>query len=66
MMPFKNQTGNDLIGGIFVNGTNYEVPKRPKYGWELPEDDRYVNLIKMYHEIDIMTTLSVAYNLIMG
>ena len=67
MMPFKNQTGNDLIGGIFVNGTNYEVPKRPKYGWELPEDDRgYVNLIKMYHEIDIMTTLSVAYNLITG
>ena len=67
MMPFKNQTGNDLIGGIFVNGTNYEVPKRPKYGWELPEDDRgYVNLIKLYHEIDIMTTLSVAYNLITG
>ena len=50
-----------------MNGTNYEVPKRPKYGWELPEDDRgYVNLIKMYHEIDIMTTLSVAYNLITG
>ncbi|CAL6334797.1 unnamed protein product [Bathycoccus prasinos] len=67
MMPFKDQTGNDLIGGIFVNGTNYEVPKRPKYDWELPEDDRgYVNLVKLYHDLDTMTMLSVAYNLIIG
>jgi len=67
MMPFKNQTGNDLAGGSFVNGTDYKVPIRPKYGWELPEDDRgYTSLIKMYNEIDVMSTLSVLYNLITG
>ena len=66
-MPFKNQEGNDLFGGTFVNGTVYKVPQRPQYAWELPEDDSgYVSLIKMYENIDAMRILSVAYNLITG
>ena len=58
MMPFKNQTGNDVEGGVFIDGTNYKVPSRPKYNWELAEDTRgYEDLSLMYEEISTMIHL---------
>jgi len=67
MMPFKNQTGNDIEGGVFINGTNYKLPSRPKYNWELAEDARgYEDLSLMYEEINMMSNLQIFYNLITG
>ncbi len=67
MMPFKNQTGNDIEGGVFIDGTNYKLPLRPKYNWELVEDTRgYEDLSLMYDEIDMMSNLQIIYNLIIG
>ena len=66
LLPFKDQTGNEISNGGVVNGT-YRVPETPRYGWELPEDDSgYVSLLEMYQDLDIMTTLSVTYNTITG
>jgi len=67
MMPFKNQTGNDIEGGVFIDGTNYKVPSRPKYNWELAEDTHgYEDLLLMYEEINMMSNLQITYNLITG
>ena len=67
MMPFKNQTGNDIEGGVFINGTSYKLPSRPKYNWELTEDTRgYEDLSLMYEEINTMSNLQITYNLITG
>jgi hypothetical protein len=67
MMPFKNQTGNDIEGGIFINGTSYKLPSRPKYNWELAEDTRgYEDLSLMYEEINTMSNIQITYNLITG
>jgi hypothetical protein len=67
MMPFKNQTGNDIEGGVFINGTSYKLPSRPKYNWELAEDTRgYEDLSLMYEEINTMSNLQITYNLITG
>tara|TARA_X000001036_G_scaffold422841_1_gene446182 strand:+ start:850 stop:6600 length:5751 start_codon:yes stop_codon:yes gene_type:complete len=67
MMPFKNQTGNDIEGGVFIDGTNYKLPLRPKYNWELVEDTRgYEDLSLMYDNINMMSNLQIIYNLITG
>ena len=67
MMPFKNQTGNDIQGGVYINGTKYTMPSRAKYNWELSEDTRgYENLTDMYDEINVMSNLQITYNLITG
>ena len=67
MMPFKNQTGNDIEGGVFIDGSNYKVPSRPKYNWELAEDTHgYEDLLLMYEEINMMSNLQITYNLITG
>ena len=67
MMPFKNQTGNDIEGGVFIDGTNYKLPLRPKYNWELVEDTRgYEDLSLMYDKINMMSNLQIIYNLITG
>ena len=67
MMPFKNQTGSDIEGGVFIGGTNYKLPLRPKYNWELVEDTRgYEDLSLMYDNINMMSNLQIIYNLITG
>ena len=66
LLPFKDRTGNEISYGGVING-RYRVPKTPRHGWELPEDDSgYVALLKMYRDLDIMTTLSVTYSSITG
>jgi hypothetical protein len=61
MMPFKNQTGNDIEGGVFIDGTNYKLPLRPKYNWELVEDTRgYEDLSLMYDNIKSSIISSLA------
>ena len=53
--------------GVFINGTSYKLPSRPKYNWELAEDTRgYEDLSLMYEEINTMSNLQITYNLITG